>query len=109
MEVNSVVHLLAAAIKEEAWYQAAELLREEMALRRKITPDALIPITERLIDQAEKAGCGARFTGAGGGGSLWALGEVDKIMDLRRMWNKTLIPVRGGRVLECAIDPYGVR
>ena len=74
-----------------------------------MTPDALIPVTEELIDQAEKIGCGARFTGAGGGGSLWALGEKDRIRDLRGMWDKTLVPVKGGKVLECAIDANGVR
>jgi len=109
MEVNGVVGLLAEALEKEAWDEVAGLLKEEMAIRRKMTPDALIPITEKLIDQAEKMGCGARFTGAGGGGSLWALGEEDMIMDLRGMWDKTLAPVRGGRVLECAIDPNGVR
>ncbi len=109
MKVNSVVCLLAEALEKEAWDEVAGLLNEEMAIRRKITPDALIPVTDRLIDQAEKMGCGARFAGAGGGGSVWALGEEDRIRDLREMWDKTLAPVRGGRVLECAIDPRGVR
>lgn len=109
MEVNGVVGLLAEALEKEAWDEVAGLLKEEMAIRRKMTPDALIPITEKLIDQAEKMGCGARFTGAGGGGSLWAFGGEDRIMDLKGMWDKTLAPVRGGRVLECAIDPNGVR
>jgi D-glycero-alpha-D-manno-heptose-7-phosphate kinase len=109
VEVNGVVGLLAEALEKEAWDEVAGLLIEEMAIRRKITPDALIPITEKLIDQAEEMRCGARFTGAGGGGSLWALGEKDRIRELRRMWDKTLAPVRGGRVLECAVDPNGVR
>ncbi len=109
LEVNGVVRLLSKAIEEEAWDKSAGLLREEMAIRRKMTPDALIPITEKLIDQAEKMGCGARFAGAGGGGSLWALGEEDRIMDLRKIWDKTLSSIRGGKILDCAIDPNGVR
>ncbi|MBN1831230.1 MAG: galactokinase [Deltaproteobacteria bacterium] len=109
IEVNGVVGLLADALEKETWDEAARLLKEEMAIRRKITPDALIPITERLINQAEKMGCGARFAGAGGGGSLWAVGEKDRIRDLKGIWDKTLAPLRGGRVLECAIDPHGVR
>lgn len=104
-----MVGLLAEALEKEAWDEVAGLLNEEMAIRRKMTPDALIPVTEKLIDQAEKMGCGARFAGAGGGGSLWALGEKDRIRDLRGMWDKTLAPVGDGRVLECAIDPHGVR
>jgi len=109
MEVNGVVGLLAEALEKEAWDEVAGLLNEEMAIRRRITPDALIPVTEKLIDQAEKMGCGARFAGAGGGGSLWALGEIDRIRDLKRTWDKSLAPVRGGRVLECAVDPNGVK
>jgi D-glycero-alpha-D-manno-heptose-7-phosphate kinase len=109
MEVNGVVGLLAEALEKEAWDEVAGLLREEMTIRRKITPDALIPITGKLISEAEKIGCGARFAGAGGGGSLWAVGEKDRISDLRGIWDNSLGPVRGGRVLECVIDPYGVR
>jgi D-glycero-alpha-D-manno-heptose-7-phosphate kinase len=109
VRVNEVVNLLAKAIEGEDWGKAARLLRKEMAIRREITPDALIPVTEKLVDQAEKAGCGARFAGAGGGGSIWALGEVDRIRDLRKMWEMTLAPIRGGRLLDCTIDPIGVR
>ena len=103
------VGLLAEALEKEEWDKVVALLKKEMAIRRKITPDALIPMTKKLIDQAERMGCGARFAGAGGGGSLWAVGEKDRIRDLRGMWNKTLGPVRGGRVLECAIAPNGMR
>ena len=109
IRANGVVNLLAKAIEKEDWVKAADLLRKEMAIRREITPDALIPITEKMIDQAEKAGCGARFAGAGGGGSIWALGEVERIRDLRKTWEVTLAPIRGGRLLDCAIDPIGVR
>jgi D-glycero-alpha-D-manno-heptose-7-phosphate kinase len=109
IEVNGVVDLLADALEKEVWDEVAELLKEEMAIRRKITPDALIPITEELISQAENIGCGARFAGAGGGGSLWAIGQKDRIRDLRGVWDKTLAPVRGGGILKCAIDPNGVR
>ena len=31
-------------------------------------------------------GCGARFAGAGGGGAVWALGEIDAIHRLRQRW-----------------------
>lgn len=107
--VNEVVNLLCSAIKAKDWDKAARLLRKEMSLRREITPDALIPITETLVDQAERLGCGARFAGAGGGGSIWALGEMDRIARLRKTWEMTLAPVRGGRILACAIDPSGVK
>ncbi|MCJ7595259.1 MAG: galactokinase [Desulfobacterales bacterium] len=109
IEANQVVKGLGEALKEKRWKMAADLLKAEMTIRRRITPDALIPITERLIDQAEERGCGARFTGAGAGGSVWALGELDRIKDLRSTWEGTLEPVRGAKILNCGVDPVGVR
>jgi len=80
-----------------------------MGVRREITPEALIPITQRLVDQAEMLGCGARFAGAGAGGSLWAVGASERITRLKAEWEKTLAPIRGAGVLECEIDPRGVQ
>ena len=109
LEVNRIVHKLGNALRDEDWSQAAGLLREEMAVRREITPEALIPITQRLVDQAEMLGCGARFAGAGAGGSLWAVGASERISRLKAEWEKTLAPIRGAIVLECEIDPCGVQ
>ena len=109
VKVNEVVNSLARTIQSKEWDKAARLLKTEMAIRRDITPDALIPITEELVDRAENAGCGARFAGAGGGGTVWALGEMDRIRDLRKIWEGMLAPIKGGRILECEIDPMGMR
>jgi len=102
------VRRLAQALAARKWDQAAGLLREEMAVRRDITPDALIPVTHKLIRQAEEAGCGARFAGAGAGGSVWALGEKKKIQELKTLWRSALVPIRGAGILDCAVDPRGV-
>lgn len=109
VKANEIVQRLALAIKEQDWKLAAGHLQEEMALRKEITPEALIPITSKLVEQAEQAGCGARFAGAGAGGSLWALGEIEKIKRLRKRWKDTLAPIKGARILDCAVDPVGVR
>ncbi len=109
LEANKIVERLARALTREEWSKAAALLRAEMAVRTKITPDAMIPLTSELLEKAESAGCGARFTGAGGGGSIWALGNLDSINRLRETWMKILGPVRGARMLECGVDPAGVR
>lgn len=108
LKANGIVKRLAPAIKRQNWKMAAGLLREEMAVRKEITPEALIPITSKLVEQAEHAGCGARFAGAGAGGSLWALGEIEDIKRLKKVWKQTLAPVRGARVLDCGVDPSGV-
>jgi len=106
---NHIVSNLATAIKEKDWNNAAGLLRDEMSIRREITPDALIPVTSRLIDLAEDMGCGARFAGAGGGGSVWALGEPPLIKGLRKRWEMVLATVKGAQILDCIIDHVGVR
>ncbi len=108
-KANEIVQHLALAIKEQKWDQAAGLLREEMALRKRITPEALIAVTEKLVKQAERAGCGARFAGAGAGGSLWALGERQDIVRLRKRWENTLVRIRGARILDCEVDSAGAR
>ncbi|MGE5838521.1 MAG: galactokinase, partial [Deltaproteobacteria bacterium] len=109
VEANGIVRRMAQALAGRKWGRAAGYLREEMAVRRDITPDALIPLTDKLIRQAEQAGCGARFAGAGAGGSVWALGEKNRIQELRAIWNSTLAPIHGAGVLECVVDPRGVR
>jgi D-glycero-alpha-D-manno-heptose-7-phosphate kinase len=109
IEANRIVRRLAQAVAGRKWDRAAGLLREEMAVRRAITPDALIPVTQQLIQQAEEEGCGARFAGAGAGGSVWALGEKKRIQELKNIWRSTLAPIRGAGILDCWVDAKGVR
>ncbi|MBW1785493.1 MAG: galactokinase [Deltaproteobacteria bacterium] len=109
VEINKKVARFAEAVRQHRWSTAAGLLREELALRKTITPEALIPIAERLIHQAEEAGCGSRFAGAGAGGSLWAIGESRDIDELRGQWTETLGPVDGAGILDCGVDSVGVK
>ena len=109
IEANRIVHRLAQALGDRRWERAANLLREEMAVRRAITPDALIPVTDQLIQQAEEEGCGARFAGAGVGGSVWALGEKKRIRELKNIWRCALAPIQGAGILDCRVDAKGVR
>ena len=108
IEVNALVHQLAGALAKKNWSRAAGYLRDEMTIRRSITPDALIPVTERLIAQAERLDCGARFTGAGAGGAIWALGPPQKIDVLRIKWTEIIASLKGARLLDCSVDPAGV-
>ncbi len=107
--VNGIVNRLARHLREREWEQGAKALREEAAIRKEITPQAFTPIIDQLIQEAEGTGCGARFAGAGGGGAVWALGEIDDIHQLRQKWAHILKGTREARILECAIDPKGVR
>jgi D-glycero-alpha-D-manno-heptose-7-phosphate kinase len=109
IQVNRIVRGFADAIASRDWRSASQRLREETALRRQLTPEALIPITQKLITQAEQEGCGARFAGAGFGGSLWALGEPKEIQRLTTSWKLTLSRVKDGGLLDCRVDARGAR
>jgi D-glycero-alpha-D-manno-heptose-7-phosphate kinase len=108
IKVNEIVHKFSLSIREKDWESAMGYLKDEMMIRREITPEAVIPITERLIDEAEEAGCGARFTGAGAGGSVWSMGNPDNIARLKTIWENTLKHIGGARILDCALDSDGV-
>jgi len=107
--VNGIVNRFAGHLKEREWNGGAKALRDEVAIRREITPQAFTPMISRLIQESEQMGCGARFAGAGGGGAVWALGEIDAIQRLRQGWAHILRGTREGRIMECAIDSAGVR
>jgi D-glycero-alpha-D-manno-heptose-7-phosphate kinase len=108
IEANRIIRDLGQAIEAQEWWEAASLLRREMQVRRKLTPEALIPITGALIKKAEALGCGARFAGAGAGGCVWALGRNENIEDLRAEWSRALARVQGGSVMNCQVAPVGV-
>ena len=108
IEANTVVRGLIESVRSMNWIESARCIKEEMKLRRKITPDALIPETIKLTSDAERTGCGARFAGAGAGGSVWALGEPDDINKLKNKWQESLLKIKGARILQCTVDPNGV-
>ena len=109
IKANGAVHSFARAVQGGDWHQAAFFLREEMALRREITPEALDDVTETLVAAAETAGCGGRFAGAGAGGSVWALGGEANIRALGRKWRELLMPIRDAQILDAGIDSSGLR
>jgi D-glycero-alpha-D-manno-heptose-7-phosphate kinase len=109
IEANEIVNRFALHLKEKKWKEAAQDLCDEITVRRKITPEAFIPVIDSLIGESEKTGCGARFAGAGGGGTVWALGEPDRIDKLRIKWADILKATKQGRVLECTVDPVGAK
>ena len=87
---------------------AARAIREETAIRREMTPAVIDDLGARLVEAAEAAGCGARFTGAGGGGCLFAIGTPDRITALRPVWENLLAARKHATLLPVAIDAEGV-
>jgi D-glycero-alpha-D-manno-heptose-7-phosphate kinase len=90
-------------------YQAAQsLMNRETDLRRQLTPEVLDDMGTALVAAARQNRCGARFTGAGGGGCLWALGEPEQIERLRPMWAEILGRRESARILETQVDTLGL-
>ena len=88
---------------------AAESMNREMALRKKMTPEVLDSMGEKLVDSAGVNNCGARFTGAGGGGCIWAIGEIEDIEILKKEWESILSERKESCMLEVRIDFEGLR
>ncbi len=109
IKANGAVHSFAQAIQAGDWDRAAFFMREEMALRREITPEALDHVTEKMVTAAESVGCGGRFAGAGAGGSVWALGKKVNMDELRRKWRKLLTPIKDAQILDAGVDAQGIR
>ena len=62
----------------------------------------------KLVERAVQNDCGARFTGAGGGGCIWALGEIENVDRLRPMWEEVLSTREEACLLDAKIDTAGV-
>jgi len=87
---------------------AADAMNRETAIRKAMTPQVLDDMGDRLAAAAFEAGCGARFTGAGGGGCLWAIGATDAMAALKPVWEKVLSGRSTAGLLTCGVDANGV-
>ncbi|MFV9644366.1 MAG: galactokinase [Desulfobacterales bacterium] len=96
------------ALFERNFKEACVSMNRETAIRRKMTPDVLDNMGGKLVDLAVKNRCGARFTGAGGGGCIWAIGEVDDIDRLKDIWGKALLSRKEACLLDVDIDSKGL-
>lgn len=96
------------AIQNKAYEEAADLMNRETRLRLDMTPDVLDDTGKKLFDSACDLNCGARFTGAGGGGCLWAVGNSRDMSDLAGSWQEILAAVPDGALLDTCIDPAGI-
>lgn len=90
-------------------YERARVLMDrETDIRMQMTPDVLDDIGRQLVAVARQQQCGARFTGAGGGGCLWALGEPERIAALRPSWSEVLAQNNEAKILNTQVDATGV-
>ena len=107
-EIVACTRQFVSHLADRNYMKAAELMNRETAIRRKMTPDVLDEIGVQLMKAAVAHHCGARFTGAGGGGCIWALGDVKNIDSLRPIWEEILSSENEGRLLDIKIDSRGL-
>jgi len=109
-DANAIIKELWQALKAQKWEEAGRLLNEETGIRARITKEAVdLGILDSLLKKAKELGCGARFTGAGGGGCVWAIGEKDRIQDLKKVWGAILDEMPGARFIFSGIEREGVK
>ncbi len=83
-------------------------MNKEVEIRRKMTPEVFDEIGVALFEKALAHGCGARFTGSGGGGCIWALGEEENIRTLRSGWIDIVSGREGAKLLDASVAPNGL-
>jgi galactokinase/mevalonate kinase-like predicted kinase len=96
------------AVKDKNFGLAAELMVKETQLRLGMTPEVLDNTGKKLFERAVAFNCGARFTGAGGGGCLWAIGGQENISRLADAWKAVLDPIDNAVLLDTKIDTDGI-
>ena len=88
--------------------KAADVMNRETAIRKAMTPQVLDDLGDRLAAAAVAAGCGARFTGAGAGGCLWAIGPAESVAGLKPVWARLLAERPTAGLIDCRVDGRGV-
>ena len=107
-KIITSTHQFVNALASQNYQQAAVHMNRETDIRREMTPDVLDEVGEHLVGLAMQNDCGARFTGAGGGGCLWAIGETKNIDRLRPLWQEFLSFRKEACLLDVGIDSKGV-
>jgi D-glycero-alpha-D-manno-heptose-7-phosphate kinase len=96
------------ALRVKDWISAAHAMNREVEIRKEMTPEVLDELGDALVASAVAEGAGARFTGAGEGGCIWALGETPVIERLRTKWSGALSTRHDARFLSTRIAPVGL-
>ena len=108
-EIVSCTNEFVQALIVKDWGAAARAMNKEVEIRREMTPEVFDEIGVALFDKAVAHGCAARFTGSGGGGCIWALGEEENIRTLRPEWADILSIREEARLLSARVDPTGLK
>ncbi|MBF0204561.1 MAG: galactokinase [Desulfamplus sp.] len=107
-EIITITHYFSSAVKNRDFNLAASLMNKETLIRLEMTPDVLDKTGKELFECAINNGCGTRFTGAGGGGCLWAIGEQSNMKALRSDWKTIVDKEEDADILDTEIDFRGI-
>ena len=107
-EIVACTNEFVEAMTAKDWAVAVRAMNKEVEIRRKMTPEVFDEMGVALVDKALAHGCGARFTGSGGGGCIWALGDAEDIRKLRLAWTDILSRREDARLLDARVDPNGL-
>ncbi len=108
VEITGCTRAFVDAFASSDISDAVKHLNRETAIRVEMTPDVLDKTGLQLVNSALDYDCGARFTGAGGGGCVWALGNKGKISNLKTVWEKILCQRKEACLLDIDIDSNGL-
>ncbi len=96
------------ALMKENYKEASWWMNRETDIRCHMTPDVLDEMGKKLVKEAVESGCGARFTGAGGGGCIWALGDRENIRHLKGKWENTIAERHTAYLIDEELDADGL-
>ena len=108
VEIIRCTHTFIHALQNGDYPALYPPMNQETELRRHMTPDVLDEVGVGLVEAARGLTCGVRFTGAGGGGCIWALCEKKELSMLSDRWQRVLEGKEGAMFLPCGIDPQGI-
>lgn len=108
VQLINLSHEFARAIRDSRFDHAAEVLKEEMSIRRASWPESTTEQIDAFVREAESAGCGAKFAGGGRGGCVWAIGTPACIQRLRARWGELSREIPGANLLTCSLTGDGV-
>ncbi len=108
IDIIQLTENFANAISEKDFKKAKDYMNLETDIRCEMTPEVLDNIGRKLVDSAVICNCGARFTGAGGGGCIWAVGEKSDLNTLKNNWSDILKINKDACFLTTDIDYKGI-
>lgn len=107
-EIADCSRIFVSALTSGDYPLGIKMMNQETDIRCDLTPDVLDDMGKPLVTSARDQGCGARFTGAGGGGCIWAFGAPEDLVVLRPVWENILTRRKAAKILNAGIDTVGL-